>query len=214
MPRVKKKIRTYDARSRLEQARRTRETITEAARSMLLAKGYAGTTIAAIASSAGVSVETIYKAFGGKAGLVRAVYERGLEGRGPVPAPLRSDAMSATEEDPRALVHKWGAFTAEVAPLVVPIFLLARTAAADDPALVELLREADAQRLARMRHNSGVLAKRRFLRAGLSPEAAADIMWAYTSPELYELLVLRRDFTLAQFGEFVGRALEAALLRD
>ncbi|MGH3646029.1 MAG: TetR/AcrR family transcriptional regulator [Micromonosporaceae bacterium] len=48
-------------------------------------RGYAATTLAAIAREAGVSVETIYKAFGGKSGLVRALYERGLTGIGPVP---------------------------------------------------------------------------------------------------------------------------------
>jgi len=58
-----------------------------------VANGYAATTIAAIAGEAGVSVETIYKAFGGKSGLVRAIYERGLTGRGPVPAYQRSEEM-------------------------------------------------------------------------------------------------------------------------
>ena len=37
-------------------------------------------------------------------------------------------------------------------------------------------------------------------------------MWACTSAELYELLVLRRGWTAAQFGEFVATTLEAALL--
>jgi hypothetical protein len=38
-----------------------------------------------------VSVETIYKAFGAKSGLVRAIYDGGLTGQGPVPACQRSD---------------------------------------------------------------------------------------------------------------------------
>jgi AcrR family transcriptional regulator len=73
----------------MEQARRSREKVIEAARGAFLVNGYARTTIAAIASEAGVSAETIYKAFGGKAGLVRAIYERGLAGRDPTPAPER-----------------------------------------------------------------------------------------------------------------------------
>src|SRR5690349_6175557 len=115
-----KKIRSYDASGRAEQARQSRERVLSAARAAFLERGYAGTTIGAIAESAGVSVETVYKGFGGKAGLVRAIHERGLEGSGPTPAEARSDAISAGEEEPRAIVGKWGALIAEVSPLVSP----------------------------------------------------------------------------------------------
>src|SRR4051812_21114288 len=102
--RRKKKARSYDARARVEGARRSRENVIDVARRAFLANGYAGTTIVAIASEARVSVETVYKAFGGKTGLVRAIYELGLEGRQSTPAPRRSDVMSATETDPAKLV--------------------------------------------------------------------------------------------------------------
>src|SRR4051812_3522000 len=109
-----KKRRQYDASRRLEQARQVRETIIAAARAAFLEQGYAATTIAAIAERARVSVETVYKTFGGKPGLVRAIYERGLAGAGATPAPERSDAMSAREPDGEAIVRGWGALTAEV----------------------------------------------------------------------------------------------------
>ena len=207
-----RKTRRYDASARVEQARQARERVLEVARRAFLKQGYAATTLAEIASTAGVSVETIHKAFGGKAGLVRAIYERGLAGRELTPAPERSDAMSASEAEPRVLVRKWGALTAEVAPLVSPILLLIRAAAATEPELLALLKQADQQRLTRMGANAAVLAKRGFLRHGVTREAARDVMWACTSPELYELLVLRRGWTAQQMGEFVGSTLEAALL--
>src|SRR5712691_497133 len=86
----------------------------------------AGTTIASIAEAADVSVETIYKRFGGKPGLVRAISEKGQEGAGPIPAEQRSDAMRTLERDPHAVMQRWGAFTTEVAPLAAPIALLLR----------------------------------------------------------------------------------------
>ena len=39
-------------------------------------------------------------------------------------------------------------------------------------------------------------------------------MWACTSPELYELLVLRRGWTAGHFDDFVADTLEAALLQQ
>ena len=207
-----KKNRSYDARGRLEQAQRNREMIIEVARRAFLERGYAITTIDAVAQEAGVSVETIYKGFGGKSGLVRAIYQRGLAGRGDKPAPERSDAISAREADPRAIIRNWGALAAEVSPLVSPILLLVRSAATTDPELEELLTESDDQRLTRMRQNARMLAGRRFLRKGVTVERAAEIMWAYTSPELYDLFVIRRGWTPERFGEFVASALTAALL--
>ena len=84
--------RRYDSSGRQAQARRNQR--------QFLQGGYAATTIAAIAAEAGVSVETIYKAFGGKAGLVRAIYQGGLTGRDLVPAFQRSDAVRERETDP------------------------------------------------------------------------------------------------------------------
>jgi hypothetical protein len=37
-------------------------------------------------------------------------------------------------------------------------------------------------------------------------------MWTYTSPELYELLVLGRGMPLKTYGRFVADAMIAALL--
>ena len=38
-------------------------------------------------------------------------------------------------------------------------------------------------------------------------------MWAYSSPELYELLVLGRGWTSRQFGAFIAEAMITALLQ-
>jgi hypothetical protein len=63
-----------------------------------------------------------------------------------------------------------------------------------------------------MQQNARVLARRGFLRAGVTIDRAAQIMWAYSSPELYDLFVVRRGWTPLQLGEFVASALAAALL--
>ena len=92
--------RSYNSSRRTLQAAQTRDEVLRAGSELFRETGWTGTTLAAIAERAGVSVETVYKSFGVKAGLVRALYERGLAGRGPRPAPDRSDAMSARGEAP------------------------------------------------------------------------------------------------------------------
>ncbi len=211
MPEVKTR-RRYDSSRRREQAARTRGAILDVARLQFLEDGYAATTVASIATAAGTSVETVYKAFGGKPGLVRALWQRGLAGRGTVPAPVRSDALSATETDPVAVLRGWGQFTTELAPLGAPIMLLIRAAAATDPEMAALLAESDDQRRTRMRHNARRLHRRGWLRPGVTLAQATDILWTYSSAELYELLVIKSGWTINRYGQFVGDALIAALL--
>jgi AcrR family transcriptional regulator len=204
--------RAYDSVRRREQARHTREAILDTAQRLFLTDGFAPTTIAAIAQGARVSVDTIYKTFGGKPGLVRAICQHALAGEQPVPAEARSDALQASEHDPRAIIRGWGALTTEIAPRVAPILLLVRTAAAADPEMAGLQSELNAQRLERMTRNACNLAAANHLRDNLTPELAAEIMWTYSSPELYELLVLNRGWPLERYGAFIADAMIAHLL--
>jgi AcrR family transcriptional regulator len=207
-----KEKRSYDASRRQEQARHNRDRIVDAAESLFLRDGYGMTTIAAIAADAGVSADTIYKTFGGKPGLVRAIRTRALEGEGPVPAEQRSDALHSRESDPRKIIEAWGELTTEIAPLAAPILLLIRSAAASDPEVLALLEESDADRLRRMTDNAHRLREAGHLRDGVTLTRAADVLWTYSSPELYELLVLRRGWPIEQYGRFVADAMIDALL--
>jgi AcrR family transcriptional regulator len=204
--------RRYDAGRRREQAARTRDAILQIARAHFLEHGYGATTVAGIAAAAGISVETVYKAFGGKPGLVRALWQRALAGSGAVPAPVRSDALSATETDPVAVLRGWGQLTAELAPQGAPIMLLIRAAAATDPDMAALLAETDDQRRTRMRHNARRLQRRGWLRTGIALAHATDVLWTYSSAELFDLLVIKSGWPINRYGQFVGDALTAALL--
>jgi AcrR family transcriptional regulator len=210
--RAVKQKRSYDASRRQEQARHNRDKVVDAAERRFLRDGYGPTTIAAIADDAGVSADTVYKSFGGKPGLVRAIRARALEGAGPVPAEQRSDELQAREPDGRRIIEGWGALTVEVAPRVAPILLLIRAAAASDPEVIELLEEMDADRLRRMTDNARRLRDAGHLRTGITVARAADVLWTYSSPELYELLVLRRGWAPARFGRFIADAMIDALL--
>jgi AcrR family transcriptional regulator len=206
------KARRYDSSRRQRQARETRDAIIGVARRRFLADGYLGTTNAKIARDAGVSVDTIYKTYGGKSGLVRAIHDESLIGDGPVSAEARSDTLQASNRDPRLIMRGIGRLAAEVAPRVAPIMLLIRDAALTDPAMRALKTELDGQRLRRMTKNAGSLLKAGHLRPGITARQAAEIMWTYSAPELYQLVVVDRGWSAQRYGDFVADALTAHLL--
>ena len=100
--------RRYDSSGRRERARQARDQIIGVAEGLFLSRGYAATTVAAIAAQARVSVETIYKGFGGKPGLVRAIVEGrpGRTGPGPRRAEVRPHPRHRT--GPPADPHRLG----------------------------------------------------------------------------------------------------------
>jgi AcrR family transcriptional regulator len=207
-----KASRRYDSSGRRARARHTRTAVLDAAERQFVENGYGTATIASIAREAGVSVETIYKSFGSKSRLVREIYDRGLEGRGATRAYERSDEMRERERDPRTIMRGWGRLTAEVASIVTPIRLLMRHLALSDREIAAVLETTENERLARMRHHARFLKARGYLRNGVSLSEATDVLWICSSLEIYELLVLRRGWSLARFERFVGDFMITALL--
>lgn len=205
------KARRYDATRRRDQARQRQQTVLDAAQSLFFAHGYTATTVAGIAAAAEVSPETVYKSFGGKPGLVRALRARALLGSGAVPAERRSDRLSDLA-DPHEVVRGWARLAAEVAPRVAPILLLVREAAVVDPSMRELFDELDDDRRRRMRVNARALARAGHLRSGVSLAMATDVMFAVSSPEMYDLLVDRGGWSLRRYARFVEATLVNALL--
>jgi AcrR family transcriptional regulator len=169
------------------------------------------TTVESVAAASGVSVATIYKTYGGKAGLVRQLCQRALEGEGPVAAEDRSDALRSSG-DAGALITGWGALVSEVSPRISPLLLLLRTAAETDRDAAALYDELDGARLRRMAENARALAVGGHLRPGVTVSAARDVLWFCTSPELYDLLVVRRGWSRRRLGVFAAETMTAALL--
>ena len=207
-----KTSRRYDSTGRRARALRTRTAVLDAAERQFLEDGYGTTTIASIAREAAVSVETIYKSFGSKSGLVREIYERGLEGRGDSRAYVRSDEMRVREGDPQTIMREWGRLTAEVASVVTPIRALMRHLALTDPEIATVLETAESERLARMRHHARFLKERGYLREGVTVSEATDVLWICSSLEIYELLVMRRGWSTTRFARYVGNFMITALI--
>ncbi len=85
---------------RAERAEVTRRRIADAARALFARHGYAATTLAGIASEAGVAVQTVYAVYGSKAGILGALLELAMSQ--PEADALYAQAMAETSA-PRRL---------------------------------------------------------------------------------------------------------------
>jgi AcrR family transcriptional regulator len=209
-----KRGRPYDSSRRQAQARQTRAAILETARAEFLERGYAATTVGEIAAAVGVSVETVYKAFGNKAGLLKAMFDVAIVGDDE-PIPLEQREMVAriqAEPDGRKKLEIYGNAYAERAERAVPVQLLVRDAAASDPGARAVLDQLSQERLAGMTAFSGHLHESKVLRKGVRAADALDVLWLFTAPEVYERLVIERGWTTRRFGRWTTQQLVAALL--
>src|SRR3954469_12185814 len=100
--------RRYDSPLRREQAAATRRAILDAAEGCFAREGYAGTTMAAVASEAGVALKTVYVAFETKAGLLRALWNARLRGEEDAVAMTQHPMVLAVlaEDDPVRVLER------------------------------------------------------------------------------------------------------------
>ncbi|OBG95769.1 TetR family transcriptional regulator [Mycobacterium sp. E3251] len=204
--------RRYDSTRRREQARRNRHAVLAAARQRFLAQGYATTTIGEIARDAGVSVETVYKAFSTKAGVLKALFDVSVAGDDE-PVPMVERDVIQTVANATDAVDKLELYAKHLAasmPRSAPVQLLARDGAASSPDAAEVWKQIRDETLTGMTMFASDLARTGQLR--VSARQARDILWTYHAPELYELLVLERGWSATRYGKFVARAWIDALL--
>ena len=206
--------RSYDASGRREQAQARRRAVVVAARALFERDGFRPTTIAAVAERAGVSAESIYKGFGTKAALAKAVFDLVVAGDDePVPVWRRSEADAIrVEPDVRRKIVMYTRGLAARQQRSAKVQILIRDGAHTDESLAALWQQLLAERLTGMtmlgRHliESGQLGK------GVELDEVRDILWTYTAVELYELLVLERGWPLDRYAEWIGQAIAAALV--
>lgn len=209
----KEPARRYDSTQRRQQAQQNRERVLQAARQRFLAQGYAATTVAEIARDAGVSVETVYKTFATKAGVLKALFDVSVAGDDdPIPMAQR-DVIQQVRNAPDAArkIAIYAKHLASTMPRSAPVQLLARDGAASSPDAATVWKQIRDETLTAMKMFAADLAKTGQLQ--VSAAAARDVLWTYHAPELYELLVLERGWSAARYGEFITRALADALLR-
>jgi AcrR family transcriptional regulator len=202
------RTRAYDSRSRRKAALATRQSILDAARRRFLKKGYAGTTMPAIAQAAGIALDTVYATVGKKPALFRLLVEMAISGVDrAVPAEERDYVRAIrAETDAARKLQIYAAAVRRIQPRLAPLFRVLQGAAPLEPELNALWQDIARRRARNMRLLARDLAATGRLRAGLSVAEAADIVWSMNSPEFYLLLVEHRGWSPAAFERWLGDA--------
>jgi AcrR family transcriptional regulator len=202
------KRRSYDASGRRARSAETRQRIIDAARELILADGYRATTIAAVAARSGVNVDTVYELVGRKPVLLRELIEQAISGTDHAVAAQERDYVQAitAEPDPAHKLVIYARAVRRIQVRMAPLLLAVRDASSTEPEAEEVWHEISERRAANMRLLIGDIRDAGGLRAGLSVNEAADVMWALNSSEMYILLTTERGWSPRRFERWLGEA--------
>ena len=207
--------RPYRSPLRDEQAAATRRRIVDAGRDLFIERGYAATTIDAIAERADVSRKTVFTAVGGKAAVLKLAFDWSLAGDDePVPIADRPEVRRMMQgTDPAVVLARWVAMNAAIAGRVAALHHVLVVAADTDPQAAALLDTVERQRAGGARAVVARLAELGGLRATLDQPRAAAIAELVMDPEPFRRLVLLHGWTADEHTEHLQRVAAASLLQ-
>jgi AcrR family transcriptional regulator len=208
--------RSYDSTRRREQAAATRAEILDAAWRLFEDRGYAATTVGAIAEEAGVAVKTVYLAFETKAGVLRALWNALLRGGDDAP-PITEHAWHremSEEPDPERQLRLNARNSRAGKERIGRIYQVIRAAAGEDADSAELWSRIQREYRDNQRAVVESLRKKRALARGLTVDRGADILWTINHPDVWQLLVVERGWTPEQYERWCAETASAQLLQS
>lgn len=202
---------TTQARTRL-----ARRAVIDSGRALFLERGYAATTMEAIGADSGVPPATIYRLFGSKRGILKALLDVSIVGDDELlPMAQRANIQSLlADPDPRSMVASLVSVVIQVNARTAAIYRILVSAAASDAEAATLLEELTGQRRRGQGMVARALARRRALRRPLRESDARDIIHALASPEMYRLLVVDGGWPPTKYEKWLTRTLIDQLLAE
>jgi AcrR family transcriptional regulator len=196
--------RRYHAPRRTEQAAATRRAILAAAYELFADRGYAATTMAAIADKAGVTSKSVH-AVAEKPQLLLLTFDHAVVGdEKPVAMAERTEFRALVEtKDPHERARLAGRLGAEVLLRLYPIYRAFEQGAATDPRLHEAWRDQQRRRRADIRILMRGIADAGGLRDGLTIDAATDTIWAVMSWHPIALLVEEQGWSQGRLTRWI-----------
>ncbi|MEY9969364.1 AcrR family transcriptional regulator [Streptacidiphilus sp. MAP12-16] len=201
----------YDSPKRTAAAGRTRAAVVGAFGDILFADGYQATTIRAVADRAGVSAVTVYKTFGSKQGLIKALWDITLAGDDePVAMADRDQARAVfAADEPTMKVWLYAGAVRGVHERLAPLAALLAQAGLEAAAV---LATGEQERRVSVRTFVDHLADCGALRGGTDPEHATDACWALTGTPLFAKLTAEAGWDGAGYQQWLAEMLTATLL--
>lgn len=202
--------RPYHSRTRQRQAEDTRQRILAATRALFASRGYADTTLDAIAERAEVSPKTVSAVFGSKRAILAEIIN---------PNAFSAHVqqlfveLRATAEPAQRLALVAQITHRAYEPLVLELELL-RTASVIAPELADLARQIGARRRRNQAQLVDYLHEKQVLRHSLPQEEAIDIVWALTSYDIYRMLVVEQHWEPARYETWLAELLAQHLLQS
>jgi AcrR family transcriptional regulator len=210
---VTKVKRSYDASGRREQARARRLAVVLAARDLFERDGFRLTTIAAVAERAGVSAISIYKGFGTKAALAKAVFDIVVAGDDePVPVAERPAMREIRDEpDVRRKIAMFVEGLAQRQARSAKVQILIRDGRHVDESLDPIWAKLNEEGLVGMAMLGRQLLDTGQLRPGITLDEVRDVLWNYLAIDAYERLVLIRGWSPQRYAAWLTHAIISAI---
>jgi AcrR family transcriptional regulator len=191
----------------------TEARIAEAATALFCTQGYVDTTMATIASAAGVSVQTLYLRHGSKAAILSAALDVAIAGdaeptslteRGFFPRVL-------AEQDAATAVSIWAHGARNICDRTHRLYDVIRSAAAN-PEVAQVLDKSRRDRSTGHRIIADVLVTRERYNRDVPVQRAADVLYALGTEDSYLLFVVDRGWTPDEWERWVIDTVSAQLL--
>jgi AcrR family transcriptional regulator len=200
------KSRQYDNAGRKSQSEDTRRQILDAARTLLIDKGYRATAVAAIAAEAGVHVDTVYALVGRKPVLLRELIEQAISGTDRAVEADERDYVKAiqAESNPVNKLTIYAAAVCKIQARMAPLLLALRDASTTEPEAKNIWQEISSRRATNMRRLAQDLEAAGGLRPGVSIDEAADVIWATNSSEMFVLFTVERGWSPDRYQNWLA----------
>jgi AcrR family transcriptional regulator len=188
--------------------------VVEAALALFVERGYAATTIEAISDRSDTPQATVYRIFGSKLGILKAVLDVSIAGDDEAVAMLERPQVRGlvSDAEPKRQLAGFAALVRAVMSRAGAVHRILVDAARSDRDAASLLAEIAEQRHQGQRRIARSLARAGALRAGLKERDAADLIYALASPEVYGLLVFDRGWSGDRYESWLTSILTDQLL--
>lgn len=195
----------YHSPLRARQAAQTRLAVIDAATRLFTGHGWAGTTVAAVAAEAGTAVETVYSAFGSKAGLLIAAIDAAIVGGDGDETPLvrRPEFAALGVGDRAARVAAAAKIATGALVRAVPLMGALREAAPSDETVRARLTRYEDDRHATIAMGLSLVL------GGRPDRSLVDSIWALAGPEVFVKLTGDRGWSVDRYERWLAETAAA-----